>query len=510
MSHANFVHLRNHSAYSLAEGALKIPDLVGLAAENEMPAVAITDSGNLFGALEFSLAARKVGVQPIIGCEISVARTTDDGWRGLKKINPGTLNHDLLVLLVQNETGYLNLMRLASKAYLETPSGEHPRIQIEDLNGLTDGLIALSGGHLGLVGRLLAAGQLDLAYQAADHLSNFFVDRFYIELSRHGLAEEKRIETQLIDLAYSKDLPLVATNNCYFSEPGMYEAHDALLCIAQGTIIDNPERRRVTPMHCFRSAEEMTGVFSDLPEALDNTLVVAQRCNFMPDERPPILPAFPIEDTNDEAEALKQKAEAGLLIRMEEICIAAEDQKKYRDRLNFELSVINQMGFPGYFLIVADFIQWAKSQDIPVVPGRGSGAGSVVAWALTITDLDPLRFGLLFERFLNPERVSMPDFDIDFCQDRRDEVIRYVQDKYGSDKVAQIITFGKLQARAVLRDVGRVLAMPYGYVDKICKLVPFNPAKPPTLAQALEEEPELVRLRDEDEQVTRLLDIGMK
>ena len=510
MSHANFVHLRNHSAYSLAEGALKIPDLVGLAAENEMPAVAITDSGNLFGALEFSLAARKVGVQPIIGCEISVARTTDDGWRGPKKINPGTINHDLLVLLAQNETGYLNLMRLASKAYLETPSGEHPRIQIEDLNGLTDGLIALSGGHLGLVGRLLAAGQRDLAYQAADHLSNFFVDRFYIELSRHGLAEEKRIETQLIDLAYAKELPLVATNNCYFSEPGMYEAHDALLCIAQGTIIDNPERRRVTPMHCFRSAEEMTGVFSDLPEALDNTLVVAQRCNFMPDERPPILPAFPIEDTNDEAEALKQNAEAGLLIRMEEICIAAEDQKKYRDRLNFELSVINQMGFPGYFLIVADFIQWAKSQDIPVGPGRGSGAGSVVAWALTITDLDPLRFGLLFERFLNPERVSMPDFDIDFCQDRRDEVIRYVQDKYGFDKVAQIITFGKLQARAVLRDVGRVLAMPYGYVDKICKLVPFNPAKPPTLAQALEEEPELVRLRDEDEQVARLLDIGMK
>ncbi len=475
-----------------------------------MPAVAITDSGNLFGALEFSLAARKVGVQPIIGCEISVARTTDDGWRGPKKINPGTINQDLLVLLAQNETGYLNLMRLASKAYLETPSGEHPRIQIEDLNGLTDGLIALSGGHLGLVGRLLAAGQLDLAYQAADHLSNFFVDRFYIELSRHGLAEEKRIETQLIDLAYSKDLPLVATNNCYFSEPGMYEAHDALLCIAQGTIIDNPERRRLTPMHCFRSAEEMRDVFNDLPEALDNTLVVAQRCNFMPDERPPILPAFPMENTNDEAAALKLKAEAGLILRMEEIGIAAEDQKRYRDRLNFELSVINQMGFPGYFLIVADFIQWAKSQDIPVGPGRGSGAGSVVAWALTITDLDPLRFGLLFERFLNPERVSMPDFDIDFCQDRRDEVIRYVQDKYGSDKVAQIITFGKLQARAVLRDVGRVLAMPYGYVDKICKLVPFNPAKPPTLAQALEEEPELVRLRDEDEQVTRLLDIGMK
>ncbi|MEC9022889.1 MAG: DNA polymerase III subunit alpha [Pseudomonadota bacterium] len=510
MSYANFVHLRNHSAYSLAEGALKIPDLVNLAADNQMPAVAITDSGNLFGALEFSLAARRVGVQPIIGCEISVARTPDNGLGGLQKINPGALGHDLLVLLAQNETGYLNLMKLGSKSYLETPPGEHPRIQMEDLNGFTDGLIALSGGHLGSVGRFLAAGQLDLAYQVADHLAHLFGDRFYIELSRHELVEEKKIESHLIDLAYAKDLPLVATNNCYFSERAMYEAHDALLCIAQGTILDNPERRRLTPTHCFRSAEEMRDVFIDLPEALGNTLIVAQRCNFMPDEKPPILPAFPIEGSNDEAEALKLKAEAGLLIRMEENVIAADNQKKYRDRLNFELSVINQMGFPGYFLIVADFIQWAKSQDIPVGPGRGSGAGSVVAWALTITDLDPLRFGLLFERFLNPERVSMPDFDIDFCQDRRDEVIRYVQGKYGFDRVAQIITFGKLQARAVLRDVGRVLAMPYGYVDKICKLVPFNPAKPPTLAQALEEEPELARLKDEDEQVKRLLDIGMK
>ena len=510
MSHADFVHLRVHTAYSLSEGALKIPQLINLTRENAMPAVAMTDSGNLFGALEFSLAARRAGIQPIIGCELSVAREDRAGQGGTQRVNPDESEYDLLVLLAQNETGYGNLMALASKAYLETPPGEHPRIQMDWLDGLTDGLIALSGGPWGAIGRLLAEGQVDAADRMAERLAALFPDHLYIELMRHGMDAEERTDAALIELAYAKGLPLVATNNCFFSDEAMYEAHDALLCIAQSVHIDTAERRRLTPLHGFRSPAEMRAMFEDVPEAIDNTVVIARRCAFMPDEHAPILPAFPLQEGGDEAEELRIMAEEGLTARLAALDKTEEEQKTYRDRLDFELSVINQMGFPGYFLIVADFIQWAKAQDIPVGPGRGSGAGSVVAWALTITDLDPLRFGLLFERFLNPERVSMPDFDIDFCQDRRDEVIRYVQEKYGADKVAQIITFGKLQARAVLRDVGRVLGMPYGYVDKICKLVPFNPAKPPTLAQALEEEPELRRLRDEDEQVQRLLDIGMK
>ncbi|MEK9685641.1 MAG: DNA polymerase III subunit alpha, partial [Rhodospirillaceae bacterium] len=341
-------------------------------------------------------------------------------------------------------------------------------------------------------------------------LSELFPGRFYIELMRHGMPEEEITERGFLELAYSENLPLIATNNCFFADESMFEAHDSLLCIAQGVHVDFKERRRLTASHRFRSPEEMEELFQDIPEAINNTLVVARRCGFMPEERNPILPKFPISDGMGETEYLRIAALDGLKRRLEADTAKRGELEGYYKRLDFELSVIKSMGFSGYFLIVADFIQWAKSREIPVGPGRGSGAGSVVAWALTITDLDPLRFGLLFERFLNPERVSMPDFDIDFCQDRRDEVIRYVQEKYGTDKVAQIITFGKLQARAVLRDVGRVLGIPYGYVDKICKLVPFNPAKPPTLAEAIESEPELKRLRDTDDQIQRLLDIGLK
>ncbi len=477
-----------------------------------MPAVAVTDSCNLFGALEFSMAASKAGIQPIVGCQLDVERPVDLAAAGAKRFGAGTeaLPRDCLVLLVQDETGYENLLRLVSKAFLETPAGEKPRIGFEDLEGRCDGLIALTGGPGGAVGQLLADGEIASAETMLDRLAGYFPGRLYVELMRHGLTEEDSIEPALIDLAYARDLPLVATNDCYFDNPDMHRAHDALLCIAGGHRITDSNRRRLTPDHAFRSAAEMRELFADVPEALDNTLVVARRCAFMPEPRNPILPAFSKGEGRTEADDLREMAEEGLRNRLKILGKTDDESGAYWDRLNFELDVIVQMGFPGYFLIVADFIQWAKAHGIPVGPGRGSGAGSVVAWALTITDLDPLQFGLLFERFLNPERVSMPDFDIDFCQDRRDEVIRYVQDKYGADRVAQIITFGKLQARAVLRDVGRVLGMPYGYVDKISKLVPFNPAKPPTLAQALEAEPELRRLQKEDEQVETLLDIGMK
>jgi DNA polymerase-3 subunit alpha len=325
---------------------------------------------------------------------------------------------------------------------------------------------------------------------------------------RHTLPAEAKIEPELIELAYDRGLPLVATNEVFFSDEGMFEAHDVLLGIAEGTTVSNQNRRRLTREHRFKSAAEMAALFADLPEAIANTLVIAQRCAYMPENRKPILPAFTSDTGADEVTELARLAELGLTKRMAVAKFA--DEQVYIDRLAFELNVISKMGFAGYFLIVADFIQWAKNNGIPVGPGRGSGAGSVVAWALTITDLDPIRFGLLFERFLNPERVSMPDFDIDFCQERRDEVIRYVQQRYGNDRVAQIITFGKLQARAVLRDVGRVLEMPYGQVDKISKLVPNNPANPVTLQQAIDGESQLRDMRRDDEQVARLLSIGLK
>ncbi len=520
MTHADFVHLRVHSAYSLSEGAIKVGALVGLCGGEAMPAVAITDTGNLFGALEFALAAGKAGVQPIIGCQIAVTREDpDDAFNGIGagRNNASLRQTDALVLLAQSEAGYRNLLELVSRSYLDSEGGE-PKLDLALIETRADGLIALTGGAEGTVGRLLSEGQIQRARGMLERLAAAFPGRLYVEITRHGLEIERRIEDDLVDLAYDYDLPLVASNDVHFADADMYEAHDALLCIAQGTHVAATERRRLTPDHRFRSAAEMRALFADLPEAVDNTLVIAQRCAFMPLVHDPILPPFPTADGYSEADQLGTAAKAGLEERLEAFVFDADmdgaareaASEAYWKRLDFELDVIIKMGFSGYFLIVADFIQWAKGEGIPVGPGRGSGAGSVVAWALSITDLDPLALGLLFERFLNPDRVSMPDFDIDFCQDRRDEVIRYVQEKYGADRVAQIITFGKLQARAALRDVGRVLGMPYGQVDRIAKLVPFNPAHPPTLAEALEKEPQLQELRDGDETVGRLIDIAMK
>jgi DNA polymerase-3 subunit alpha len=514
LSHADFVHLRVHSAYSLSEGAIKVKDLIKLCKKEKMPAVAVTDTGNLFGALEFAMAAADEGVQPIIGAQLGIKRSAAP-----VPGRPGARTEpDQFVLLAQNEEGYANLIKLISEGCLQNEEANTAILPLDALTGLTDGIIALTGGLAGPVGRLLAEGQRPAAEAMLAQLAGLFPGRLYVELMRHGLDDEKRIEPALVELADAMDLPLVATNECFFADDSMYEAHDALLCIAAGTYVSEENRRRVTPEHRFKSAAEMRSLFADLPDAVDNTMAIARRCSFLLKTRKPLLPAFPTVAGRTEAEELRAQAVAGLEKRltaqvfkpeMDEASLAATRQL-YAERLDFELNVITQMKFPGYFLIVSDFIKWAKDHDIPVGPGRGSGAGSLVAWVLTITDLDPIRFGLLFERFLNPERVSMPDFDIDFCQDRRDEVISYVQQRYGRDRVAQIITFGKLQARAVLRDVGRVLQMPYGQVDKICKMVPNNPAQPVTLAQAIESEPALQAMRADDESVRRLMDMAQK
>jgi DNA polymerase-3 subunit alpha len=513
-SHAGFVHLRVHSAYSLLEGAIHVKDLAALCRAAAFPAVAITDSNNLFGALEFSKACATEGVQPIIGCQINLLRS--DNIEGEQAADA-----DSIVLLVQNETGYANLLKLISLAYLGDGEGEplaRPEIAFAGLEKHVAGLIAFTGGPFGPIGRLLAGGKAAAAEEMLVRLAAAFPGRLYVELMRHGLEVERRIEGVLVDLAYKHGLPLIATNEVFFSAPDMFEAHDALVCIAEHTYVNEQKRKRLTPEYYFKSAAEMRALFADLPEAVDNTLIVAKRCAFMVEGRDPILPTYDCGEGRDEKRELKEQAGEGLEARLKAKVFKPgmdEEEKQhaakpYRERLEYELRIIGEMGFPGYFLIVAEFIHWAKKQGIPVGPGRGSGAGSVVAWALTITDLDPLRFGLLFERFLNPERVSMPDFDIDFCQDRRDEVIRHVQEKYGRDHVAQIITFGKLQARAVLRDVGRVLEMPYGQVDRICKLVPNNPAAPLTLDQAQQAEPQLRRMVEDDPAVKRLMDTARR
>ncbi|HVJ51244.1 MAG TPA: DNA polymerase III subunit alpha [Aliidongia sp.] len=517
MAPADFIHLRLHSAYSLSAGAIKLKELPYLCKRHEMPAVAVTDTGNLFGALEFSVVCAGDGIQPIIGCELGI-RAPEIERNGIGRNQIGARPPEPLVFLAQSEEGYFNLVELVSRSYMETADDEAPQIPLARLDDCAAGLLCLTGGPEGPIGRLLRANQPQAAEKTLLELKELFPARLYVELQRHGMEEEERIEAALIDLAYKHDLPLVATNNAFFAEAEFYEAHDALLCIAEGTTVNVQQRRRLTGEHYFKSAAEMRTLFADLPEACDNTLVIARRCAFVLKKRKPILPRFTDESGRSEVELLREMAHSGLDRRLEKEVIPllepgkdrAAEEKRYRDQLDYELSVIDRMGYPGYFLIVADFIQWAKQQGIPVGPGRGSGAGSVCAWALTITDLDPLRFGLFFERFLNPERVSMPDFDIDFCQDRREEVIRYVQRKYGRDRVAQIITFGKLQARAVLRDVGRVLELPYGQVDKICKLVPNNPANPVTLQQAIDGDEQLRKLRDEDETVGRLMALAMK
>ncbi|WP_025052018.1 DNA polymerase III subunit alpha [Sulfitobacter noctilucae] len=504
MKHApRFIHLRTHSEYSLLEGALRLKKLPQMCVDAGMPALALTDTNNMFAALEFSVGMAGAGVQPIMGCQVDLAYVA---------VQPGEKPRDPapVVLLAQSERGYENLMKLNTCLYVDK-GGQLPQVTLDELEALSGDIICLTGGPDGPVGRLLRGGQTPAAEALMVRLAKMFGDRLYVELQRHpgenGQPEAERLtERGFVEMAYAMDLPLVATNDVYFPKTEMYEAHDALICISEGAYVDQQaDRRRLTAQHYFKSEAEMVTLFADLPEALENTVEIAKRCAFMTYRRDPILPKF----ADDEIAELRRQAQEGLKARLAIIPHAASIED-YEKRLDFELGIIEGMGFPGYFLIVADFIKWAKDQEIPVGPGRGSGAGSLVAYALLITDLDPLRYSLLFERFLNPERVSMPDFDIDFCMDRREEVIQYVQQKYGRDKVGQIITFGALLSKAAVRDIGRVLQMPYGQVDRLSKMIPVEGVKPVSIEKALADEPRLREEAKSEEVVARLLNYGQQ
>ena len=504
MPDSKFIHLRVHSSYSLLEGAIQIPQLIKQCHIEKMPAIALTDSGNMFGALEFSMEATKKGIQPIMGGIFQF-----DPGEKYKQFKSNGADFDQILLLAKNRTGYLNLLKLASTYFLVNPKGQE-HLTFDQLESLHEGLIMLTGGTKGTVGRLILSNRPADAESFLQQLNTVFIDHLYIELMRHGLKEEEMTEPAFIDLGLKHNIPFVATNEIYFLNQSMYRAHEVLLCIADGKYIQEDDRRRVTTNHYFKSVAEMQDLFSDIPEAVSNTIAIAHRCSVKAEEHKIVFPNYQTIRANSIEEELKILAEEGLQERLAAPASKGVKEKIYWERLNYELEVIIKMNFSSYILIVADFVRWARKHGIPVGPGRGSGAGSIVNWALGITDPDPIKFGLLFERFLNPERISLPDIDIDFCQDRRSEVFKYVRDKYGEKKVAHIITFGKLQARAVVRDVGRVLQLPYSVVDRIAKLVPFNAVNPINLSQAIEIEPELKRLREQNEAIAELLDLSLK
>ena len=508
---SNFIHLTNKTEYSLSEGALPIGRIAELCQSFQMPAVGISDTNNMFGALEFSERISQVGVQPIVGCNIKIKTPKE-------YLHENIQNNDMYFFLniySKNEKGYENLLKLMSTSYMTDNVNAY--LSIDELKKYNDGLIVLSGGNNSI---LAHSNDTYTTSQSSLFIKDFkkiFKDNFYIEIQRLGKSNYRLNENSILNLANDHHVPLVATNDVYFEGPEYYEAHDALMCIEKKLYVSQLDRNKLSSEHYFKSQEEMSELFIDLPEAINNTLEIAQRCSHRPNTKMPILPVFD-KDLDKEKMLLNKLSCDGLTKRLDfkfkQEHQTTEDQKKitqhYQQRLDKELNIITNMKYEGYFLIVSDFIKWAKNNDIPVGPGRGSGAGSLVAWCLEITDLDPIKFGLIFERFLNPERVSLPDFDIDFCRDGRDKVLEYVHKKYGNHNVAQIITFGKLQARAVIRDVGRVLGIPYGQVDYLCKLMPFDPSRPMTLQKYIDEEPKLSEEAARDEKVKQLLDISLK
>ena len=517
MADPKFVHLRVHTAYSLSLGAMPVPALMKKLAGNKVPACAITDRGNLFGGKAFSHYAADFGIKPILGSELCLH---NDDSENIAISKGRELEPDRIILLVKNEAGYNSLMKLFRRYYLDNMEiSDTPQLNMQNLRDFHDGLICLTGGYEGPLGRLILQNRKADAEKKLLELKEIFQDNLYVEISRVGYEQEAKTEEVFIELAYKHNIPLVATNDVFFFDDDMYEAHDALICIAAGEYVANENRKKYLPTNRWRSEGEMVELFKDIPEAVQNTVNIAKRCNYLSEKKEPLLPIFICPDGKTQDEFITEEAYKGLNERMEAQVYTpdmtpekrAEIDKVYYARLDYELSVIKKMGFPGYFLIVSDFIRWSKTHGVPIGPGRGSGAGSIVAWALKITDLDPIRLDLLFERFLNPERVNMPDFDVDLCQENRYKTIEYVQKKYGYDHVAQIITYGKLQSKAVIRDVARVLQMPYSQADKISKMIPKGQGgKNPTLPEALEQVPELEEMRVNDPQINKLFDIAIK
>ena len=496
-----FVHLHLHSDYSLIDGLIRIKPLVSAVSEAGMPAVALTDQHNFFAAVKFYSAAINAGIKPILGADLRLRDEAD------------TKGNSRFVVLCQNMIGYHNLCRLLSRAYIE---GQHlgvPMLDFSWLEGQTDGLICIASSREGLLSKALLNEQKDEVNSIVNQWTSLFPDRLYLELMRTGREDDERYIDAALDTAHEFDLPVVATNDVRFIDAEQFEAHEAKVCISDGRLLDDPRRpRHYSTEQYLRSPKEMVALFSDIPEAIENTVEIAKRCNVQLSLDQHFLPDFPVPEGMTIAEFLTQESREGLEKRLATMfgqkSERQDKRESYDERLKIELDVINEMGFPGYFLIVADFIHWAKNNDIPVGPGRGSGAGSLVAYALEITDIDPLQYDLLFERFLNPERVSLPDFDVDFCMEGRDRVIEYVSQHYGRDHVSQIITYGTMAAKAVLRDVGRVLGLPYGLVDSLAKLVPFELKM--TLTKALEQEPLLKERYDKEEDVKTLIDLALQ
>ncbi|MBT4989412.1 MAG: DNA polymerase III subunit alpha [Rickettsiales bacterium] len=498
MQSQNFIHLRIKSSYSLGQSTLSISQIISLAQNNSLPAIVLSDRNNLFGCLEFSLHAQDYGIQPIIALCLDVLLPNKDH------------KHDKILLICQNETGFKNLLQLTS---LYHTRADQSCITFNDIEQYSDGLICLIAAKESFIYDLLLDGVEKDAQDLIDQYVNIFNDRLYIELQRLGDKNEIAIENTLLKTALDKNIPIVATNNVSFAHKTQYQAYDILGCIVNNQYESDEKRIKPPQSVYFKSNKEMCRLFADLPEAIENTSLIAKRCSFFPTQKDPMLPHSECAEGRNETDELKEQATSGLKTHLsspEYQEFSSTKIEEYYKRLDYELSIINKMGFPGYFLIVSDFVKWCKDNNVPVGPGRGSGAGSIVAWSLSITGLDPLRFGLLFERFLNPERVSMPDFDIDFCQEKRDRVIKYVCQKYGQEKVASIITFGKLQAKAVLKDVGRVLQMPYKRVDDICKMIPFNPVNPVTLGQAVSMDRNLRSAREQDPEIRKLIDISLQ
>ena len=492
-----FVHLRQYSNYSLLESSFKINEIINLCKEHRMPAIALTDKQNLFGAFEFSLEAQKNGIQPILGIDLKLEKTDDL-----------ELPSNIL-LLIKNYEGYKNIINLMTKHY---SNDENNIINFDDLKKNNEGLICLSGGVNGPIGKSILSKNKSTSEKILKDLNSIYNENFYLEFTRSGLEDEKIIENFFLSCANKFNVPIVATNNNYFTNSEMHEATDALLCIKNVEKLSNSKRDSISKEFFFKSSSEMEKVFHDIPESVANTLIIAKKCSFMLESSKPRLPKF-LDSTLDENNELYKLSHEGLnkkILNINKKEISSFDKKKYQERLNYEINIIKKTGYSGYFLIVSDFISWAKNQNIPVGPGRGSGAGSLVAWTLGITDLDPIKYDLLFERFLNPDRVTLPDFDIDFCQDKRDKVLKYIVKKYGKKKVSQIITFGTLQSRNVLRDVGRVLELPYSQVDSIAKMIPYNPANPISLKDAINNEIKLQELKKSDDSVSKLLNISLK